>query len=106
MIIIRTVCDQCGEILIRSSDVHLHLSGDRTHDYFEFECPRCGTYGCGEADEQFTKVLLQNGVKPDVEEVTKTITTPLTWDDYLDFKLDLRRSIFDKEIDELSKHSC
>lgn len=105
MIIIRTVCDSCGEILVRSNDIHLHLSEDKSRDYFDFKCPRCGLAGSGEADEQFVRILIENGVKPDVQKEIQFVGGPLTWDDYLDFKLGLRKPLFYKELYGLSKHS-
>lgn len=103
MIIIKTVCEKCGDILVRSKDIHLHLDSKQAHNYFEFQCPRCGQPGSGEADAEFVRILLANGVKPDVDLQRHSVVcgAPLTWDDYLDFKLDLRQGIIYRELSKL-----
>lgn len=100
MIIIKTACKECGEVLLRSYDIQLHLTPDEAAGYYQFRCPNCGKTTSGEADHQFIKVLLANGIKP-IDDVIP-IDTELTWDDYLDFVLDLKRGKFEKEVDAYS----
>lgn len=105
MIIIRTTCKHCGEILIRSVDIHLHLGTNETRNYYEFKCPQCGEKGSGEADKQFVEILVSNGVKLDEPAVINSQCVQgdelLSWDDYLDFKLALRGSQIYKELKRL-----
>lgn len=104
MIVIRTTCKQCGEVLIRSIDVQLHLSENEAQNYYEFQCPQCGTTGGGMADKQFIEILVSSGVKPDEPVVThaqhQENKKALSWDDYLDFKLALRGSQIYEELEK------
>lgn len=102
MIVIRTACKQCGEILIKSADVHLYVDKTEEQNYYEFKCPQCGIKGGGIADERFVRILISNGVKLDgptfMHLQHQENKEPLSWDDYLDFKLALRGSQIYEEL--------
>lgn len=103
MIIIRTTCENCGEVLLRSMDIQLHLREEDTASFYEFECPKCGKVGHGEADHHFVQILLANGVKPlesDVPEefYEKKDGRPICWDDILDFHNNIQNNKFWSEL--------
>jgi predicted RNA-binding Zn-ribbon protein involved in translation (DUF1610 family) len=108
MIIIRTKCENCGEVLVRSMDIQLHLHGDENPSFYQFDCPKCGKVGTGEADHNFIQILLANGVKPLESNIPdefyeKKEGHPINWDDILDFHNSLRKPHFDQELFNMQK---
>lgn len=103
MIIIRTTCKNCGEVLLRSYDIQLHLRDKEDDSYFQFECPKCGKVGKGDADNKFIQILIANGVKPYSSDIPAEYTepksgSPITWDDILDFHIGLKNPNWIKEL--------
>ncbi len=107
MTLIRTTCPRCGEVEMGADAVLLSVRHPSQEASYRFECPRCRDQVEKPADAKIVALLVSAGVDLDesadgrVSGGADTVPThwgeregraaapPLTWDDLLDFHLQL-----------------
>jgi predicted RNA-binding Zn-ribbon protein involved in translation (DUF1610 family) len=96
---IKASCPACGEVELTSKDVTLMVCNQAPQSYYTFTCPKCGDNVRKPADDHVVSLLMSGGVRAEVwelpAEALETKTGPaLTYDDLLDFALQLNATEF------------
>ena len=99
MTTIKASCPSCGEVELTAADVRLMVCSHAPLSYYAFTCPGCADQVRKPADEHVVSLLLSGGVAAEVwdlpGEVLEAKDGPrLTYDDLLDFALQLGSSDF------------
>ena len=97
MTTIKASCPGCGEVELTSADVTLMVCSYAPQSYYSFVCPKCGAEVRKHADDHVVSLLMSGGVRAEVwelpAEALEAKTGPvLTYDDLLDFALQLNSS--------------
>jgi hypothetical protein len=95
MVRVKSRCWKCGEVALSLEDILLVEHGDGEGTYYSFICATCDVAQAYPADNRFIDFMRMNGCEPIVLESPIEIkeaaeAPPLTWDDLLDFHLQLQ----------------
>lgn len=93
---IRASCHTCGEVELTPPDIALRVCNHAPLSYYAFICPQCRDEIRKPADDHIISLLMSGGVRAQVWEVPAEALEPkaglqLTYDDLLDFVLQLSR---------------
>jgi len=89
---IKATCPECGEVELTSDDIQLRISSEEYGSSYCFECPMCVSEVSKPADSRIIQLLISGGVKAKVEGMVSASPAPaFTYDDLLDFHLELQR---------------
>jgi len=96
MTTIKASCPSCGEVELTSDDIRLRVASYAPLSYYQFTCPSCQDLVRKPADDHIVSLLMSGGVRAEVWEVPAEALEPkggpdLTYDDLLDFVLQLSR---------------
>ncbi len=96
MTTIKASCPGCGEVELTSDDIRLRVCSHGALSYYTFTCPECVQQVRKPADDHIVSLLMSGGVNAEVWEVPAEALepksgTPLSYDDLLDFLLQLTR---------------
>ncbi|HEX8003057.1 MAG TPA: hypothetical protein VF519_10230 [Mycobacteriales bacterium] len=99
MTTIKASCPACGEVELTSADVTLMVCNHAPQSYYTFVCPKCCDTVRKPADDHVVSLLMSGGVRAEVwelpAEALESHTGPtLTYDDLLDFALQLNSTSF------------
>jgi endogenous inhibitor of DNA gyrase (YacG/DUF329 family) len=94
MTTIKASCPTCGEVELTPADVSLMVCSHAPLSYYAFTCPTCTDEVRKPADDHVVSLLVSGGVPATVWEVPAEALEPrsggpLTYDDLLDFALQL-----------------
>ncbi len=94
MTTIKASCPSCGEVELTSDDVTLKVCNQAPLSYYAFTCPACRSEVRKPADNHVVSLLMSGGVRAEVLEIPAEALepragAPLTYDDLLDFALQL-----------------
>lgn len=94
MATIKATCPVCGEVDLTSADVALVVCSVPDWSYYAFDCPGCVAQVRKPADRRVVSLLLSGGVevthwRVPAEALEDKAGPPLTYDDLLDFALQL-----------------
>jgi hypothetical protein len=94
--VIKASCESCGNIQLGPDEVTLKVCTYAPKSYYEFACPHCHVVIHKYADEHVVSLLVGGGVRAEIFEVPNEALEPkcgppLTYDDLLDFALQLKR---------------
>jgi hypothetical protein len=90
MALIRATCQDCGDVELRSNDLHIRICRQNRASVYHFRCPQCRMVEVRNAQDEILEVLIAAGVKcrewnlPD-ELDEEHQGPPITHDDLLDF---------------------
>ncbi len=90
MTIIKASCSTCGDVELSPNDVRLVVSTVADRSFYAFTCPLCAERVRKDASREVVRLLTAGGLKPEhivvpAEALEERPSTPLTWDDALDF---------------------
>lgn len=95
MTIVTATCGKCGDVKLTPGEVHCHYHDVRHPDNcFRFLCPRCGESVRRPLSERQLQLLMGAGSPihyHDAPVAGPSPNPPITWDDVLDFKLEVQR---------------
>ena len=96
MTTIKASCPSCGEVELTSDDIRLRVCNHGQLSYYTFTCPSCIEHIRKPADDHIVSLLMSGGVEAEVWDVPAEALEPkagaeLTYDDLLDFLLQLSR---------------
>ncbi len=99
MTTIKASCPTCGEVELTSKDIALRVCNHAPLSYYAFTCPKCRDEVRKPADDHIVSLLMSGGVRPQMWEVPAEALEAksgpaLTYDDLLDFVLQLGRADF------------
>ena len=99
MTTIKASCPGCGEVELTSKDVTLMVCNHAPQSYYTFTCPKCSEAVRKPADDHVVSLLVSGGVPAQVWELPAEALEPhtgpvITYDDLLDFALELNASDF------------
>ncbi len=87
---IRANCPNCGEVDLLSDDIHLELFDvESGSGFYCFECPQCELDITKPADSRIIELLKSGGVRAVVLERGRPGDPAFTYDDILDFHIEL-----------------
>ena len=87
---IRANCPNCAEVDLTAEDIHLELSdADGESGFYCFVCPKCATDVTKPADSRIIELLKSGGVRAIRLERGKPGDPMFTYDDILDFHIEL-----------------
>ena len=97
MTTIKASCPTCGEVELTSKDIALRVCNHAPLSYYAFDCPKCHDEVRKPADDHIVSLLMSGGVRPQMWEIPAEALEPktgpaLTYDDLLDFVLQLGRA--------------
>ena len=97
MTTIKASCPRCGEVELTPADVTLMVCSHAPLSYYAFQCPGCDEEVRKPADDHVISLLVSGGVPAQVWELPGEALEPkngpvLTYDDLLDFALNLGES--------------
>ena len=98
MTTIKASCPACGGVELTSADIALRVcTSDRSLSYYAFQCPSCRDEVRKPADQHVVQLLMSGGVRAQTWEIPAEVLEPksgpvLTYDDLLDFVLQLGRA--------------
>jgi len=97
MTTIKASCPSCGEVELTPADVSLMVCSHAPLSYYAFTCPGCADEVRKPADDHVVSLLVSGGVPATVWDVPAEALEPrsggaLTYDDLLDFALQLSRT--------------
>ena len=97
MTTIKASCPTCGEIELTPADVVLMVCNHAPLSYYAFDCPTCLELVKKPADDHVVSLLVSGGVPASVWEVPGEALEakdgpPLSYDDLLDFALQLEKA--------------
>jgi len=96
---IKASCPACGEVELTSADVTLMVCNHAPQSYYTFTCPKCCDEVRKPADDHVVSLLMSGGVRAEVwelpaEALESKAGPTLTYDDLLDFALQLNSTEF------------
>ena len=99
MTTIKATCPACGEIDLGPQDIVLRIGASSAVNTYGFSCPTCEAFVEKKADDRVVRLLLSGGVVPvpvhiPAEALEVHTGPPLTYDDLLDFHLQLQGDDF------------
>jgi predicted RNA-binding Zn-ribbon protein involved in translation (DUF1610 family) len=99
MTTIKATCPKCGEVPLTADDIVLRIAASRSLTTYGFTCPTCSDFVEKQADDRVVRLLLSGGVIPvpvhiPAEALEVHEGPPLTYDDLLDFHLELQDDIY------------
>lgn len=87
---IRATCPRCGEVDLTAGDIDLKISNTEEGSLYCFDCPHCVERISKPADDRIIQLLISGGVRATlIEEDPHLNDPPFTYDDLLDFHLEL-----------------
>lgn len=88
---IKATCPTCGEVSLTSADIGLHIEPSSQEGSYRFECPSCDFVVERPADARIIQLLISGGVTPEplLAPDLKSVHPAFTYDDLLDFHLEL-----------------
>ncbi|HWB67642.1 MAG TPA: hypothetical protein VG708_12530 [Mycobacteriales bacterium] len=94
MTTIKASCPTCGDVELTADDVELRVCNHQPLSSYRFDCPKCNEVVVKTADEQVIALLMSGGVKAimwelPAEALEPKAGPPLTYDDLLDFVMEL-----------------
>ena len=97
MTTIKASCPTCGEVELTPPDVALMVCSHAPLSSYAFDCPTCRELVKKPADDHVVSLLVSGGVPASVWEVPSEALEakggpPLSYDDLLDFALQLERT--------------
>jgi predicted RNA-binding Zn-ribbon protein involved in translation (DUF1610 family) len=97
MTTIKASCPTCGEVELTPADVALMVCSHAPMSYYAFACPDCSEEVRKPADDHVVSLLVSGGVPAQVWELPAEVLEHragpvLTYDDLLDFALQLAES--------------
>ena len=97
MTTIKASCPTCGEVELTPADVSLMVCSHAPMSYYSFDCPTCSCEVRKSADDHVVSLLVSGGVPATVWELPAEVLEikfgpVLTYDDLLDFALELGSS--------------
>ena len=99
MTTIKASCPTCGEVELTPADVSLMVCSHAPLSYYAFQCATCCQEVRKPADDHVVSLLVSGGVPAQVwelpaEALEVKIGAALTYDDLLDFALELGNTDF------------
>lgn len=106
MVQIKASCPQCGQVELTPADVSLVVYDDAELSYYSFDCEGCDQEVRKHADDYVISLLTSGGVVARVENVPLEAAEdksgePLTYDDLLEFALELGTTDYLAGVDNL-----
>jgi len=88
---IKATCPACGEVSLAAEDIGLQIEPSSQEGSYRFECPGCDLVVQRPADARIIRLLISGGVTPGPIPVPdpKSVHPAFTYDDLLDFHLEL-----------------
>ncbi len=95
MVRIKSRCSKCGEVTLSMQDIILVEHGDGDGTFYTFRCNACNEFQAYPADSRFIDFMSMNGMESitlqaPIEYKEAGENDPLSWDDLLDFHLQLQ----------------
>lgn len=90
MALIRATCSECGDVELRSRDLHVRICLDTGDSTYRFRCPICRMVEVKPADDPVVDVLVAAGVGCTEWNMPRELNErpqgdPISHDDVLDF---------------------
>lgn len=97
MTTIKASCPTCGPVDLAQIEVTLIVCSQTILSYYAFNCPKCIEVVVKPADDHIIALLISAGVTAEVRDIPAEalelkVGPPLTYDDILDFNLQLRET--------------
>ena len=96
MTLFKASCPSCGEVVLTPADVSLMVCSHAPLSYYAFQCLGCNTEVRKPADDHVVSLLVRGGVPAEVWDIPAEALEikagpPLSYDDLLDFVLQLSK---------------
>ena len=97
MTTIKASCPVCGDVELKPAQLRLVVCTRSEWSYYAFSCTTCRDEVRKPADEEIVALLVSGGVSPErweipVEALEEHLGPQITYDDVLDFALELERT--------------
>jgi rRNA maturation protein Nop10 len=92
---IRATCPDCGDVVLPREDMRVRICAEDRAGSYTFRCPSCRMAVAKPAEDRIVQLLVAGGVKLDIWHIPAELFEavsgpPITYDDILDFHIELQ----------------